>query len=196
MNALLWTTDVADIIIVITLLFIAYSFVAMSLATNVVKTVARYASFTSRYSSADLCQYKYLHELAATIDTCERHVNFQKRPFSIERNRRTTDEAFTLNLSSTEARELSNSGESRNSQGRIGCRKFESLRTFTLPLSSSANLSVRVRFCIAYASPACKDIIDANSGDTSLLNCNRDTCFVERGNISLCIQSQINRCFL
>lgn len=84
---------------------------------------------------------------------------------------------FTLNLSSTEARELSNSGESRNSQGRIGCRKFESLRTFTLPLSSSANLSVRVRFCIAYASPACKDIIDANSGDTSLLNCSRDTCF-------------------
>lgn len=88
--------------------------------------------------------------------------------------------SFTLNLSSTDARELSNSGESKNSQGRIGCRKFESLRTFTFPLSSNANLSVRVKFCIAYASPACKDIIDANSGHTNRLNCNRDTCSMRK----------------
>jgi len=82
----------------------------------------------------------------------------------------------TLNLSSTEARELSNSGESRNSQGNIGCKKLKSLRTLTLPVSSRPNLSVLVRYCIAYASPAWRDIIVANSGDTNRLNCNRDTC--------------------
>jgi hypothetical protein len=36
----------------------AYSFVVMSLAIRVVSTVARYVSFTNRYSREDLCQYK------------------------------------------------------------------------------------------------------------------------------------------
>lgn len=54
------------------LLFMAYSLVVMSLAMSVVRTVAMYVSFTKRYSRADLCQYKYLHVLAATIDTCHK----------------------------------------------------------------------------------------------------------------------------
>lgn len=66
--------DITNMFIV-TLLFMAYNFVAISLATNVVKTVARYASLTRRYSRADLCQNKYLHELAATIDTWSRNLN-------------------------------------------------------------------------------------------------------------------------
>lgn len=41
-----------------TFLFMAYSFVVMSLAIRVVITVARYVSFTNRYSREDLCQYK------------------------------------------------------------------------------------------------------------------------------------------
>jgi hypothetical protein len=42
----------------LTFLFIAYNLVVMSLAIRVVSTVARYVSFTNKYSSEDLCQYK------------------------------------------------------------------------------------------------------------------------------------------
>lgn len=51
------------------LLFIAYNLVVMSRAINVDKTVAKYVSFTNKYSKAVLCQYKYLQVLAATIET-------------------------------------------------------------------------------------------------------------------------------
>lgn len=51
------------------LLFIAYNFVVISFAINVVKTVAKYVSLTNKYSKADRCQKIYLQLLAATIDT-------------------------------------------------------------------------------------------------------------------------------
>lgn len=82
----------------------------------------------------------------------------------------------TLNLSSTVARLDSNSGESRNSHGRIGCRNWWSESTFTwknlrkwnevflinklsktdkyqyiltFPDKSNPSLSVLVKFCMA-----------------------------------------------
>jgi len=58
-----------------TLLFIAYSLVVISRATKVETTVPRYASLTKRYSSAVRCQNRYLHDVAATIDTWNQRID-------------------------------------------------------------------------------------------------------------------------
>lgn len=41
----------------------------ISLATKVGSTVAKYVSFTNKYSSADLCQNRYRQVVAAITET-------------------------------------------------------------------------------------------------------------------------------
>lgn len=68
------------------LLFIAYSFVVMSLAISVVTTHARYGSFTKRYSRELLCQYTQRHDDAATIDTWVKKKCFIYKAFIYQGN--------------------------------------------------------------------------------------------------------------
>lgn len=56
------------------MLFMEYSFVVISLATMVLTTVAKYVSLTKRYSRADRCQNRYLHDVAAMMDTFVSHT--------------------------------------------------------------------------------------------------------------------------
>lgn len=52
-----------------TFLFIEYSLTVISFATNVANTVAKYVSFTNKYSNADLCQNIYRQVFAAMTET-------------------------------------------------------------------------------------------------------------------------------
>lgn len=52
-----------------TLLFIEYSLIVISFATKVAITVAKYVSFTNKYSNADLCQNIYRQVVAAITET-------------------------------------------------------------------------------------------------------------------------------
>lgn len=86
----------------------------ISFATKVANTVPKYVSFTNKYSNADLCQNIYRQVVAAITETWKKLILIINHIF--ERQIKST-----LNLSSEDPL-LSNSGESKNSHGPMGCK--------------------------------------------------------------------------